>query len=594
MSWPSLESIAEQLWMRMADASLRAIILTALAGLLVVCLRKRAAAQHVVWSVVAAGMVLLPLLRPMIPTARLPIAEPQMLRAVRAEPQPQLAATPGSPLLASANAPYEAAGARPSWPVYIVIVYITGVLLFGIRLSLGLLLSGGLLRRARPLREDLWRFHTLIADAGVEVQIQESERVRVPVTLGLTTMRVILPEEWRAWPDEKVTVVLAHELTHARRRDPLLALVAAVNKCIFWFHPLAWWLERRLALLAERVADDVAVAVAQNAESYARMVLEVASRMKGQNRRIVLHGAGLNGALLAERIRRVMDPRTQKCITRLGNTAHVALLTCAGLLLWIAAAVDFHNTAQAQTTASGQVVSQQSVGVSEKVAPENLIIASPPVYPPLAKATRVQGVVLLDVRIGSDGRVTGVDVIRGHVMLVQAAIDAVRNYVYKPFFFNGNPVSIRTTVHVPFVLDAGVDPDIEMQLNATSQPGTINVPPPPPPPPPPPEAGASSMVGSPQAMQVSKEIAQGNLIEPAKPVYPPLAKAARVQGVVTLNARIGSGGRVIGVNVISGHPLLTQAAIEAVKQYLYKPFKINGKDIEVVTTVEVQFEPDPK
>ena len=74
-----------------------------------------------------------------------------------------------------------------------------------------------------------------------------------------------------------------------------------------------------------------------------------------------------------------------------------------------------------------------------------------------------------------------------------------------------------------------------------------------------------------------------------QPAYPPLAKQARIQGVVILEAIIGKDGAVTEVKVISGHPLLQQAAIDAVSQWKYKPTLLNGEPVEVVTTVTVNF-----
>jgi len=72
-------------------------------------------------------------------------------------------------------------------------------------------------------------------------------------------------------------------------------------------------------------------------------------------------------------------------------------------------------------------------------------------------------------------------------------------------------------------------------------------------------------------------------------VYPPMAKQARIQGVVRLEAHIGRDGRVLNLKVISGHPLLSPAAIDAVKQWEYKPMVLNGEAVEVFTTVDVNF-----
>jgi TonB family protein len=80
-----------------------------------------------------------------------------------------------------------------------------------------------------------------------------------------------------------------------------------------------------------------------------------------------------------------------------------------------------------------------------------------------------------------------------------------------------------------------------------------------------------------------------NLITKVNPTYPPLAKQARIQGVVQLNAVIGADGTVKNLQVISGHPLLVPAALEAVKQWVYRPTLQNGNPVEVATQITVNF-----
>ena len=74
-----------------------------------------------------------------------------------------------------------------------------------------------------------------------------------------------------------------------------------------------------------------------------------------------------------------------------------------------------------------------------------------------------------------------------------------------------------------------------------------------------------------------------------RPIYPPLAKQARIQGVVRLNAIIGKDGTIQNLTVASGHPLLVPAALEAVKQWVYKPTLLNGEPVEVVTSDRREF-----
>lgn len=90
-------------------------------------------------------------------------------------------------------------------------------------------------------------------------------------------------------------------------------------------------------------------------------------------------------------------------------------------------------------------------------------------------------------------------------------------------------------------------------------------------------------------VRVSSGVAQGLLIRQVKPEYPELALQARIQGTVMLQATIGKDGTVVNLRVISGHPMLTGAAIAAAKQWLYKPYYLNGEPVEVDTQINVIF-----
>jgi protein TonB len=93
----------------------------------------------------------------------------------------------------------------------------------------------------------------------------------------------------------------------------------------------------------------------------------------------------------------------------------------------------------------------------------------------------------------------------------------------------------------------------------------------------------------PQRIRVSSGVAAGRLINKVQPVYPPIAKSARVQGKVILQAQISKNGTIEGLRVVSGHPMLTQAAIDAVSRWRYQPYILNGEPVEVDTQVEVTF-----
>jgi protein TonB len=115
-------------------------------------------------------------------------------------------------------------------------------------------------------------------------------------------------------------------------------------------------------------------------------------------------------------------------------------------------------------------------------------------------------------------------------------------------------------------------------------------------------AGISSVIGStgtgpaivvkaPPAKKVSisSGVMAGNLLEKTMPQYPAIAKAARIQGVVVLQATISSSGLIENIRVVSGPPMLQQAAVDAVHSWRYRPYLLNGVPVEVETTINVVF-----
>ncbi|HEY3971487.1 MAG TPA: TonB family protein [Candidatus Sulfotelmatobacter sp.] len=100
---------------------------------------------------------------------------------------------------------------------------------------------------------------------------------------------------------------------------------------------------------------------------------------------------------------------------------------------------------------------------------------------------------------------------------------------------------------------------------------------------------AAPKMAAPTRVRVSSGVSTGLLVRKVPPTYPPLARQARIQGVVVLQAQISKEGNIENLQLISGHPMLAPAAIEAVKQWKYKPYLLNGEPVEVDTQVQVNF-----
>ena len=93
----------------------------------------------------------------------------------------------------------------------------------------------------------------------------------------------------------------------------------------------------------------------------------------------------------------------------------------------------------------------------------------------------------------------------------------------------------------------------------------------------------------PQRVRISQGVTKGLLIHRVEPTYPPLARAARVQGEVVLSAVIDTNGQITNLQLVSGHPMLVPAALAAVREWRYKPYLLNGTPVEVETTITVIF-----
>ncbi len=227
------------------------------------------------------------------------------------------------------------------------------------------------------------------------------------------------------------------------------------------------------------------------------------------------------------------------------------------------------------------------IRVASGVMKDLLIKKVPPEYP--ANAGQPRGDVLLNIVIDQQGNVVRVRLISGHPEFAPAAIDAVKQWKYKPYLLNGVPFKVETSVVVNF------KPDDHLPTGVVGdQPGGI----------PPEEVGGIApstgstepippMSATPNRVRIASSITQKRLIFAAAPEYPAEAKAKHIEGQVILKIIIDKQGRVANAELISGHPILAPAAINAVKQWKYEPYLLNNKPVEVETRATVTFSLKP-
>ena len=268
----------ERLWV---ECAVRAALIVAAAAVVLSALRVKAAtAKHGVWAGVVAMMLLLPIWTAWGPEASLRVLPPVAQ---------SIADKATGPIEISLTRSVRSTPVNPKGAVLFG-VYLLGLCLLLFRLGLGTV-------RARRL----------VRDAILLDGVLTSALCAVPVTVGLFDPRVILPEHWREWPQAQLEAVLMHESEHARRRHPLIQWLALLNRALFWFHPVAWWLEYHLSTLAEEACDNVVLARGYDPRAYSECLIDIARLVTRSGVRLNIAGMAMPGSSLRRRIRRILE-----------------------------------------------------------------------------------------------------------------------------------------------------------------------------------------------------------------------------------------------------------------------------------------------
>jgi TonB family protein len=284
------------------------------------------------------------------------------------------------------------------------------------------------------------------------VAIAASPRIFGPVTMGLRRKLILLPVSMvGSLPEAELVAVIAHEFAHLQRRDFFKNLWYELLSIPVSYHPVFWLTRRNLMESREIVCDRMASQTTGRNE-YARSLLRLASLLIKAAPVRTHHAIGIFDANTFER--RIMKLAEQQKEVR--GIRRVAILACCGALaigtggsvVGLALHVDAAESGHA--TAAGKPPT--SLNVSQSVMAENLLSKAVPHYPESAKKAKIQGKVALGAVIGKDGNIKNLRVLSGPRELQQSALDAVRQWVYRPYLLNGDPVEVKTTINVIYSL----------------------------------------------------------------------------------------------------------------------------------------------
>jgi len=252
--------------------------------------------RHAVWTAAFAAMLVLPALPYVLPAVDVPIPERWRSASPGSSSNPEV--VPATPLPVNVHAQSvrdesvvlpAARTTRPlqtaRWFVNIqprlllIIAWAFGTCVALALLGVSLLRVRALDRSARPCTDEEWEraAASIAARAGAMMpRLRFSNRIDTPMAGGLTRPTIYLPASAARWPAERRDIVLAHELAHLARRDPLRHIAARAAVALYWFHPLAWVAAADASIAREQACDEAVLALGTRPSSYAQVLLDFA------------------------------------------------------------------------------------------------------------------------------------------------------------------------------------------------------------------------------------------------------------------------------------------------------------------------------
>src|SRR5262245_15080492 len=433
-------------------------------GLTIVMLsrRARASVRHLLLAATLAAVLALPLIVWAVPEVIIGVPASQASESTDSRPagQPVALTVPtvaSLPNRATESAPWS----LPGWLTIFRTVWLAGALLLLAQLAVDLR------RLYRTRREGLlWMesrelMQWLASDCGVrrKVDVLLHEGILGPLTCGIWRPAILLPNEACEWNEADLRRALVHELEHVRRGDWAIQLGARVTCVLYWFHPLVWAAFRRLSLEAERAADDAVVRSAEHTE-YADQLVSLAGRLSKAQAHSALGMA--NRSDLSARVSSLLDDNQRR--GRAGRLAIASALSVAGLVVLTLAPVRAVTLTRKQTAASAHAPGSQSNGTGsvqgggqggvkgkpKPYSPPKAIKRVQPRYPADAKAAGVSGAVAVRILTSEEGNVIEAEAVSGHKLLREAAVEAAKQWVFRPAEKSGVPVKTKGTITFHF------------------------------------------------------------------------------------------------------------------------------------------------
>ena len=571
--------------MRLVAASaIDVAIVMAIALVATSLLRRRSAAlRHWILAAAIVAATLMPILEAVLPVWNLPLRS-----APAAETSIVVIVEGVQPVAGSIAASSGPAASRfvNRWDLMVIAVWMGGVIAALVVLATGLMRLRALIHRSSRVTES--SLHSLVRASANAYGLTMPVRMLysshpTPVSLGWLRPTILLPSDAAQWDQQRMQVVLRHELAHVARRDWPIQMTAALLCCVHWFNPLAWMAYRALRRESECACDDLVMGSGVDATDYATHLVAMAQQAGSQASLWSPATAMAHASMLEERIQAMLDTRLNRDpLTLRARIAAVAVLTL--LVLPVAA---FTADARAQNGGRAAASAPQAGSIVGVLYDQHSGLL------PGAEVllTEDRTGTTLTARSDQSGSFVFSDLPAGDYTLVTALPGFAR---VKNLIRVAPGASVRRNITMPLgTVQESISVRSDGSPSTTSQRSALR----------PTREIPEPRVASPCVGRIGGCIKPPTKVLDVKPIYPPGLAAAGVEGEVVLNGRIGIDGYMSDIQVVglkaselefstsSGmpHPDLVAAALEAVRQWEFNPTLLNGAPVEAAVMITVRF-----
>lgn len=452
------------------------------------------------------------------------------------------------------------------------------VLLWIAGLAAGLgLLSIGLIRlrwiesRATPVLTRAWvdEASAIAREYGLRRPpvVLQSDRPALLVTWGLRRPTILVPAAADGWSNDRIRVVLRHELAHIRRSDWILQITGEVVRCVYWFNPIVWIACRRMRQESEHACDDAVMKTGITGHMYATHLLEIARAFRGRRQMWSPAPAIAQPSSLERRVHAMLNEH----VDREPMTPLTAVFVIAALLSVTIPIAGFSAFAQARfATLSGTATDETGAVIDNAVLVLSNVLTSAKYEVRTSRSGAFEFIAVpagqysLEVRIRGfeplkDALAVGVgESLQKNVVLKVGTVQETITVTGKPPEPSGSPANNR-------VVTASCLPECGTPVLRPC-----------------PDPAVGGCIGPPVK------------VRDVRPLYPAALQDTGIQGTVLIDGQIGTDGRMKDMRVVSSpHPAFESSALEAVGQWEFRPTTLNGRVIDTRINVSVSFAPAP-